>query len=344
MMEARSGIALARAYWSDVVGPLLDRVAPSQPRAVGRFGPGSDVLGLDDEMSRDHDWGLRLQVVVRPEARSDISTALEEHLPDRYADLPTRIAFTGQPAPTLAVDVLTMADLHSRLGFDPCADPTTSDWLSLTGQAVLEITAGEVFEDTAGELTALRQSLTWYPDDIWRYLVACDWKRVDQELPLMQRAGDRGDDLGSRVIAARLVDIVMHLGFLVSRRWAPYAKWRGTLFRTLPLTAEVQIELAEVLRADDWRSRAQHLRAALEAMADEQRRAGLPAAFPPCMPFWDRPYVHVNPALTTFQSSSESGSPRPDLPPGLGSVEQRTDNVDLLMDTARRRVLVGCPS
>ena len=344
MMEARSGIALARAYWSDVVGPLLDRVAPSQPRAVGRFGPGSDVLGLDDEMSRDHDWGLRLQVVVRPEARSDISTALEEHLPDRYAGLPTRIAFTGQPAPTLAVDVLTMADLHSRLGFDPCADPTTSDWLSLTGQAVLEITAGEVFEDPAGELTALRQSLAWYPDDIWRYLVACDWQRIDHELPLMQRSGHRGDDLGSRVIAARLVGIVMHLGFLVSRRWAPYAKWRGTFFRELPLAAEIKAELAEVLRADDWRARAQHLTAALEAMAHEQRRAGLPAAFPPCMPFWDRPYVHVNPALTTFQSSSESGAPGADLPPGLGSVEQRTDNVDLLMDTARRRALVGCPS
>ena len=32
-----------------------------------------------------------------------------------------------------------------------------ADWLSLTGQSVLEVTAGPVFEDTSGEITALRE-------------------------------------------------------------------------------------------------------------------------------------------------------------------------------------------
>ena len=351
----RTGLALARAFWADVVGPLLDRAAPSVPRAVARLGSGSDVLGLDDEMSRDHDWGLRLQVMVPADHQARVLAALEEHLPQTYAGLPTRLTFTGQSAAVLTVDVLSVEDLiDSRLGFDPRAAASAADWLSLTGQAVLEVTAGEVFEDGDGQLTALREALAWYPDDIWHYVVECAWQRLDQELPLMQRAGHRGDDLGSRVIAARLVDVAVHLGFLLCRRWAPYSKWRGTLFRDLPLPARTTTDLAEVLRAGDWRARGEHLASALEALAGQQRDVGLPASFPACIPFWDRPYLQVNPELLDIRGRVRRGSQDEDpgpgtaganaLPAGLGSIEQRTDNVDLLVVTGRRRAVVGCPS
>ena len=118
----------------------------------------------------------------------------------------------------LSVDEL----VSTKLGFDPRVGAKPLDWLFLTGQAALEMTAGAVFEDSDDELTSLRQALAWYPDDVWRYVVACAWQRIDQELPLMGRAADRGDELGSRIIAARLVDITMHLAFVLCRRWAPY--------------------------------------------------------------------------------------------------------------------------
>ena len=144
----------------------------------------------------------------------------------------------------------TCSGSTTRLEFDPRHAPTPQDWLSLTGPVALEVVGGEVFEDTGGALTALRAAMDWYPDDLWRYLVACDWRRIDQELPLMGRAADRGDDLGSRVIAARLVDATMHLGFLLCRAWPPYAKWRGTLFGRLPLPPGVALNLAHVRSGD----------------------------------------------------------------------------------------------
>lgn len=55
-----SGAALSREYWQDVVAPLLEKHLPGLPYAAARLGSGSDVLGLDDHQSQDHDWGLRL--------------------------------------------------------------------------------------------------------------------------------------------------------------------------------------------------------------------------------------------------------------------------------------------
>ncbi|MGV1006280.1 MAG: hypothetical protein ACOYEV_16265 [Candidatus Nanopelagicales bacterium] len=54
-----NGSALAEAYYQAVVVPLLAVSRPAMPHVAARLGSGSDVLGLDDALSRDHDWGLR---------------------------------------------------------------------------------------------------------------------------------------------------------------------------------------------------------------------------------------------------------------------------------------------
>ena len=337
-----SGIGLARAYWDHVVRPLLDVEFPSVPRAAARIGPGSDVLGLDDEMSRDHDWGLRLQLLVPSSERARVEEVLTRRLPAEFAGYPTRLRFAGQEHAVLALDVAVLDSLiDSRLGFDPRVGGSALDWLSLTGQAVLEFTAGDVFEDSDGQLGALRSALTWYPDDLWRYVIASDWQRLDQELPLMGRAGERGDELGSRVMAARLVDVAMHLGFILCRRWAPYSKWRGTLFARPPLPAQIGEQLSAALSAPRWRERGEHLACALDLLAEQQELAGLPSVSPVCTPFWDRPYLHLNPALVPAMLESITDPDVRALPAGVGSVEQRSDNVDLLVHADRRRAAVG---
>lgn len=336
--SSTNGIGLARAYWQQIVRPILDDHRPGIPRVVARVGSGSDVLGLDDQISRDHDWGLRLQLFVRSVDEADVRTVLADRLPAEFAGLPTRFAFTGQANAVLAVDILTVEEfVSSRLGFDPRIHATTVDWLSLTGQAVLEVTAGEVFEDRDGMFTSLRDALAWYPDDLWSYVAAVDWQRMDQELPIMGRAGDRGDELGSRVIAARLVDIAVHLAFVLCRRWAPYSKWRGTTFRQLPLPAEIGQHLQDALTANEWRTRGDHLAAALEALASVQQRVGIPSSDPVCVPFWDRPYLQIDQGLVPRMLDNITDPSVRALPPGLGSVEQQTNNVDLLVNTELRR-------
>lgn len=334
-----AGIALAHDYFGAVVAPLLSERCPDVRYAAARVGSGSEVLGLDDAMSRDHDWGLRLQLFVSQDAVRRVEATLRLHLPETFKDHPCRLTFTGQTAPRLGIEVTTVEQFaHEELGFDPVrSSPSVSDWLSVSGQAALEVTTGAVFADQVGDLSRLREALAWYPQDIWRYVVACDWHRIDQELPLLSRAGDRGDDLGSRLIGARLVDVIVHLAFMLCRTWPPYSKWRGTMFAQLPIADSIGHDLQAVLAAADWRSRTDTITAALEHIAEMQRQADLPTAEQPVVPFWDRPYIHIEPSLVpTIMGSIKDPAIRR-LPVGLGSIDQRTDNVDLLVHPEHRR-------
>jgi hypothetical protein len=340
--ELPTGIVLSRAFHQDVVRPILQRRWPGMLYTAGRLGQGSDVLGLDDAMSTDHDWGLRLTVLVQEEQCALVWQALDAELPGTYRGFPVRFAYSGSDLEIHHIDVASPASFaRDRLGFDPCSSPTTPDWLSVTGQAVLEVTGGPLFEDQLAEPAHIRRALSWYPAELWRYVVACDWARIDQELPLMARAGDRGDELGSRVIASRIVDISMHLAFLVQRAWAPYSKWRGTLFRRLDGVEDLSDHLLAILDASTWMVRQRAIGRALDALIRLQSSSELGARTQRAAePFWDRPYLQVESSIIQGLMDQVSDPIVNALPIGVGSIEQRTDNVDILTNVALRRALI----
>jgi hypothetical protein len=346
-MGDSSGADLARSYFDEVVGPLLAAWRPGLPFAAGRLGPGSDVLGHDDERSRDHDWGLRLTLLVAPHLVGDIADLLAAGLPATFAGLPTRFPTTWDPTTTPKVEVAdAVAFCTSRLGVDPArlgpagtGDPV--DWLMVTGQSVLEIVAGPVFTDTDGAITALRRRLAWYPDDVWRYVLASGWQRIAQELPMVGRTADVGDDLGSRLIAARLARDVVHLAFLIDRAWPPYPKWLGTRLDRVPTGAAVRAALAEALAAVNGHAREDALVAALTVLHTRQAAVGLPRGPEVVEPFYDRPYRTVARATITGLTGSIVDPAVRRLPVGVGAVEQWVDNVDVLTDPARRAQAVA---
>jgi hypothetical protein len=233
-----TGAGVSRLLWQEAVAPLLARAFPRLRYAAGRLGSGSDVFGLDDEISRDHDWGCRLTVLLDATDRTAVSQVREllaGELPASYRGLPVRFETTWDPAAAHRVEVVTAGDFaRSRLGADPLPGLSVIDWLVLTGQGVLEVTAGPVFTDQTRDLGRLRETLRWYPPDIERYVLAAGWGQIKARMPNHTRAAQRGDDLGSRLIAAAMAADLARLAFLAHRRWAPYSKWLGTLLAALP--------------------------------------------------------------------------------------------------------------
>jgi streptomycin 6-kinase len=263
-------------------------------------------------------WGLRLTVLVdEPDADvvATVDRLLDAELPDTFAGHPVRFPTTYDPRLRHKVEVATLATFaRSRLGVDPTRSLTALDWLSVTGQAVLEITAGPVLADPTGALDRTRSRLRWYPDAVWHHVLAAGWHRVGQELALVGRTGERGDDTGSRIIAARLACDLRHLCFLVERRWAPYPKWAGTAFADLALATTTGPALTRALRANAWQDRQAALADAADAILAAQAAAGLPAPGPATHAFFDRPALAVNPEVATALRSATTDRVELDVP------------------------------
>jgi hypothetical protein len=225
------------------------------------------------------------------------------------------------------------------LGFDPRGNISDADWLGAPSQLLLEATAGAVFEDATGDLTLARERLRWYPDDVWLYLLGCQWRRIDQEEPFVGRTGEVGDDLGSAVITARLVRDVMRLCFLIERRYAPYAKWLGTAFAQLDCGPTLVPLLREALAATDWRAREAALVPAYEHVAGMFNALGVTEPLETEVRYYYHRPFRV-PGSGRFVEACMATTPLRRLG-YTGSVDQFADTTDVLSNAAMARRLFG---
>lgn len=309
MTEFVPGLDLARMLYDEVRPVLTERGLAHTAALVG---PGSDVLGLDDATSTDHDWGPRLQVLLSPadhdEHASDLHEELRHRLPDRVGGWTTRVAppasdgtrGLGDAAATGPVDhrveISTLEALVRRL-LGPVDPVTAADWLVVPQQRLLSLTAGAVLHDDLG-LEAVRERLTYYPRDVWLYQQASAWSAIGQDEHLAPRAGMAGDDLGSRLVTARVCRTAVQLAFLQEQRYAPYDKWLGTALARLDSTAPLRSALAVTLDASGWQERQRGLGGVLVELVRRHNRLGLTAPLPErTVAFHGRPFEVVDGAV-----------------------------------------------
>jgi Domain of unknown function (DUF4037) len=339
------GLELAREFFTGVVQPLLDEMFPGLRYSAALLGPGSEVLGFDTARSTDHDWGPRLQLFLAPHLAGSwadrIAAALGDRLPDGFRGYPVRFPLTGEPASAARHHVLVQALacwLRGRLGFDPSDGLSTLDWLATPTQRLAELTGGAVFHDGLGQLGTVRRRLAWYPDDVWRYVLACQWRRIDQEEPFAGRAAEAGDELGSAVITARLARDLMRLGLLMGRRYPPYSKWLGTAFARSPAGPVLGPPLAAALAAASWPQREQHLGQAVVAAAGLHNGLGLTGPVPAVVRrYYDRPYLVLGSGRFVTALHHSIADPRIRELPLTGAVDQFTDSTDATGDPGALR-------
>ena len=300
-----SGLELSRRFYHEAVGPVLQTGWPDLPYSAALLGKGSEVLGFDDRMSRDHDWGPRLILFLSDRDRREQGEALRDELarrlPVTFLGYPThftepdpdgdgtRRMHPGVGGPVRhGVEITDLETyLDGYLGIRSVQGIGAADWLTLPEQKLLSLTAGEVFHDGLadpadgepragrGVLARMRSRLDYYPRDVWLFQLAAAWARIGQEEHLVGRAGHVGDEVGAALIAARLVRDLMRLCFLMERTYAPYPKWLGAAFRRLQCGPALDPVLREVLAARDWESRESHLVVAYQSVAAMHNELGI---------------------------------------------------------------------
>jgi hypothetical protein len=239
MMNGNESItAVSRAFFQEVVLPLLEREFPdvTAQTAFGLFGYGSEAYQQDDDLSRDHHWGLRIDALMPDDLfhahHEEISRTLDANLPNTFRGYPLRAGHLAGAG--LAPDSLP-AFLQRTLGI---AHPpqTYAEWLQLPEEDIIHITNGEVWHDPSGRFTAIRQAFqNHYPEPVRLRRIA-HWCRYFSGMGTyaLKRAILRDNAFYATTRFANAIRLGVQLAFLLDRQYFPYDKWLMAYFARLP--------------------------------------------------------------------------------------------------------------
>jgi hypothetical protein len=342
------GNKLSRRLYLECVQPILQRHFPRLRHAAALWGYGSEVLGFDTPISRDHDWGPRMQVFLSDEdsgMTQAVWTCLAQQLPHQFhgysthfgppneEDNGTRHMADKDSGPVdHRVEVTTLvAYLGNYLPVDVLGEMSAADWLVIPQQKLRTIAAAPVHADGLGTLLPLQDKLRWYPDAVWHYLLASAWSRLGQEEHLVGRCGHTGDELGASLLGASLTRTIMQLAFWMEKQYAPYPKWFGSAFRQLRAVQALAPHLEQVRLAADWQARDRALADTYTALLHQWNMLGLidPVDTAP-QSFFGRPFQVIYAGKIAEKTAALLvGTPLANFPL-IGNIDLITDSTDVV--------------
>lgn len=263
------GLELARCYFDQVVYPAFNSEVPElmESMAFGLVGPGSECLGLDDEISRDHDWGPRVCIWVSEDLYRQSGINLQElynslEYPFLGYPPPKRLNPSGRRDGILSVRRFYLEHLGRET---PPEEP--EDWLLLPEESLSLCTGGEIFRDCPGDISTMRKALlNYYPRDVWLKKIAGHCMAAGRHGQYdLGRALMRRDKPAADYHKSRFTWHIAALGHLARRKYRPWGKW---IFRNLGEMddggAVVLREIRRLLNGDQPDT----LKNAIEACAD----------------------------------------------------------------------------
>ena len=357
MPEFIPGLKLSELFYSEAAKPILDSCFPQVSYSAALLGWGSEVLGYDDIQSSDHHWGPRFLLFLSPQNYEQYNAAIREtlsrNLPHRFRGYSTSFGEPDEigvrlpnetdsgPVNHMILTETIEKFFRSYLGCNPYESLTAADWLSFSEHKLLAVTSGRIFHDVLGELEEIRRKFHYYPRDVWLYQLAAQWIKIFEDREFVSRCGDVGDELGSMVIAARQVNKLMRLCFLMERKYAPYTKWFGTAFTKLDCASELGPIFRDVLMSLTWKDRESNLARAYRVVARMHNALKITRPiFEDVSNYHRRPYlVFESPDLVSDIVSSLTDEEVKAIKHRLGSVNQFVDSTNQLSNNALLEML-----
>jgi hypothetical protein len=201
--------------------------------AIGLVGSGSECFGYDDEVSQDHDFEPGFCIFIPDTGEVDEQTAFA--LSRAYAKLPEE--FMGfkrlkvSPVGGSRHGVIRINDFYISKCGQPDGKLMTPDWLHVPEYSLAEAVNGKVFVDNYGEFTAIRESLSYFPEYIRQKKLAGYLLQMAQSGQYnYMRSIKRGENAAAQLALHTFTDAALHVIFLLNKKYMPYYKW---CFRSL---------------------------------------------------------------------------------------------------------------
>ena len=282
-----NGLDLSRAFFEAYGKPMLEEQFPEllPYLAAGLFGSGSECFGYDDEISRDHDFEPGFCLFLPGEDVVDRKTSFA--LERAYAKLPKEFMglrrSTMQPVGGARHGVLRTDEFFAEKIGAPNGALTLSQWLAVPEQSLAECTNGVLYFDNYGQVSAIRETLNRFPEEVRR-------KKLAGHLLLMAQAGQynylrcirHGENAAAQLAVCEFVKSAMSAVFLLNNRYQPYYKWSFRAMRALPKLSLLAELLEYLLTTDNEGELAQDKYDVIESIAadviDELMEQGLTKA------------------------------------------------------------------
>ena len=225
-----TGLELCRKYYEEIGRPMLsEKFSEYLPRiAAGLVGEGSDCLGFDDEISRDHDFGPGFCIWLCKEDYDKIGTQMQE----AYTALPKEfMGFTTRKTSARGngrVGVMEISSFYRQFIGNEQPPKDMMRWLYLPEHKITAAVSGEIFEDNLGEFTKIRTALfAYYPEDV-------RIKKIASRASAMAQSGQynyarcmrRGDSVAATIAVNEFVKATLSMMYLLNRQYSPYFKWQ----------------------------------------------------------------------------------------------------------------------
>ncbi len=271
-------LELSRRYYFDCCEPVLRREVPELlPRlAAGLVGEGSDCFGYDDELSRDHDWGLRVCLFFPDAELGGHGAALRAAIskfPSEYGGV-----HVCPPSPGLKRSGLYgVGEFYAQTIGRQGAPETLSQWLAVPESSLAAAVNGKVFSDPPGQFSAVREKLlAGYPRDARLRLLARQAGLAAQTGQYnMLRSARHGETLASKEAKFKFIEHAAAMLFLLRGRFRPFYKWLFRALRELPGGEAMHARLLELAEAQDIRRECALVESVSETLIAGLRAEGL---------------------------------------------------------------------
>ena len=246
------GLELAEKFYQEYGKKMIEEQFPhlKQYLAFGLCGSGSECMGFDDSLSRDHDFEPGFCIFIPDE--TILSSRDEFALERAYSRLPKE--FMGMRRSPLSPvggnrhGVIRINDFFENKTGDKNGNLSDKAWFFVSEQFLLEATNGKVFDDHYGCLTEIRERLAYLPEDV-------RLKKLAGNLLLMAQAGQynyprciqRGETGAAQLAVNEFVNAALKVVFLLNKRYIPYYKWVFKALRSLDRLAALGDDLEHLI-------------------------------------------------------------------------------------------------
>jgi len=248
-LENIKGLELSKRYFYDVVLPEFEKnLSDILPLcAFGLVGEGSECYGYDDKISQDHDFGPSVCIWLKKDDYLKYGDRIKEVL----KTLPkTYLGFQELKESEWGSDrrgLLDIENFYFKFIGSSNAPKTITEWQKIPETALATVTNGEIFLDNLGEFTKIRKELlNYYPEPIRQNKIATRLMNISQHGQYnYTRCLKRNDLVAANQCLYLFVDEVIHLVFLLNRRYKIFYKWSNRALLDLKILGEEIHKLLE---------------------------------------------------------------------------------------------------